>query len=731
MKIKDYKNFTVTIDSRGVVKASLDLPGRPLNVLNESVMSELEDIVCSLENSSKAKLLVLESGKESGFLAGADVSVIAGIETSDEGLRLIEQGQLLFQRIQWLEIPKLAVIHGPCLGGGLELSLACDYRIARDNSSTALGLPEIKLGLIPGWGGTQRLPKLIGLREGLKLILQGKTVDARKARKLGLVDRAIAPEDWEEEVDGLIEHLVHGGRLRSPKSRRPLLDYLLDDTSLGRAIAFRITEKSIAKKAIHYPALKAAVRSVRSGYQKGTDGFASERHEFIQLLSTPTCRNLLNLFFARESARNLKTWAENEIQAAHQSPIRCVGVIGAGTMGAGIAQLAATRGFEVIVKEIDSSTAKAGRKRITDLIDKLVARKGWTSGRRDELLSKVKITTEMQPLADADLIVEAVVERMDVKQKLFAELEDNSFSDTVLATNTSSLSVDEMCESLQRKESFAGLHFFNPVHRMELVEVVRGKHTREATIARLVAFVRALGKTPVVTADSPGFLVNRVLFPYLGEAVMMVREGYDVAKIDKEIRRFGMPMGPLELLDQVGIDVAFHVSHSLSDVLRDTEPVAEWLSSMVQRGYLGKKSGQGFYRYKNHKKVEAIANDVTVPSRKISRVMIDDQLSDIQRRLVYPMLFESVRCHQEHVVNEAWAIDLAMVLGTGFAPHLGGPLHLVDKIGAATIVQNADQMCLAFGERFQSPQELIQMSEQAATYFGDSPGMIDPKRVSM
>ena len=657
MNTRTYQNFSVTCDARGVVKVSLDVPGRPLNVLTHEVMHELEQIISDLEESDDAKLLVIQSTKESGFLAGADVAAIAEIETTDQALHLIEDGQLLFQRIQWLTIPTMAVIHGPCLGGGLELSLACDYRVARDNSSTKLGLPEIKLGVIPGWGGTQRLPKLVGLTEALTMILQGKHVSARDALKIGLIDKAIAPEDWDEEVERFVTHVLQHGYVTPPKARRTLVKRLLEGTSLGRGIIFKATKKRLGNKTKAYPALAAAVKAIAHGYRKGVDGFACERQEFVKLLPTMTCRNLLNLFFARERARSLKTWSADGLHAAHDAPIQKVAVIGGGTMGAGIAQLAAVRGFDVVVKEINDEAAEAGRQRIASLVDTVARKKRWSKEKRDEFVRSIAVTCDDGPLRDADLIVEAIVERMDIKQALFNELDLVVPESAILATNTSSLSVDKMASSVARKSSFGGLHFFNPVHRMELVEVVRGKATSPATIARLVAFVRALGKTPIVTSDSPGFLVNRVLFPYLGESVLMVREGYEIPRIDKELKRFGMPMGPLELLDQVGIDVAHHVACSLSSVLKNVEPVAEALAKMVDQGQLGKKSGTGFYHYDRGKKGKPVEqNRVRLGGKPTtSDDFPEDGLSLIQRRLVYPMLNESMRCHNEQVVTEPWA----------------------------------------------------------------------------
>jgi 3-hydroxyacyl-CoA dehydrogenase/enoyl-CoA hydratase/carnithine racemase len=721
MSNKAYQNFEITTDDRGVTTVTLDVPGRPLNVLDREVMLELDQIVHDLENDNDVKLVIFQSGKESGFLAGADVSAIADIESASHAMRTIEQGQMLFQRIEWLPMPTIAVIHGPCLGGGLELSLACNHRIARDNSSTKIGLPEIKLGLIPGWGGTQRLPRVAGLSNGLSMILTGKHLSGSDAAKIGLVDRAISPDDWESGIAAFVDSVLSGHSTASPSSRRPLWQRMCEATRIGRAAILRMTERTIASKIAHYPALAAALRAVRMGYQKAPDGYLCERNEFVDLLATPTCRHLLGLFFSRERARTLKTWSAEVGQAVHQSPIRTVGVVGAGAMGAGIGQLAAVRGYDVVMKEINPEAADAGKRRIEKLVDDLARRKRWTPTERDQLLAKVSVSCDDASLADCDLVIEAAVEREDVKDQIFGTLDKVVKGPAILASNTSALSVSRMANATGRPAQVAGLHFFNPVHRMELVEVVRASQTDDATITRLVAFVKALGKTPIVTSDSPGFLVNRVLFPYLGEAVLMVAEGYDVAKIDKQVRRFGMPMGPLQLLDQVGLDVALHVASSLDNILPGVAPVVKQLAAMVEAGHLGKKQKLGFYEYRKGKRA-GVAQlpfvDTGSKPAKLECEFLDDGLTLIQRRLVYPMLAEAVRCHEEGIVKEPWAIDLAMVLGTGFAPQRGGPLHVIDAMGLKHVMGNLNLLRSELGDRFAPPEQLIEMSNLGKNFFG-------------
>jgi 3-hydroxyacyl-CoA dehydrogenase/enoyl-CoA hydratase/carnithine racemase len=722
---KSYKNFTVQCDYRGVWRVSLDVPNHAINVFNREVMDELDSIVTDLEQSERGSIVVFESGKESGFLAGADVRLIEAIGNEKDAAELLELGQKLFARIERLSMVTLAVIHGPCLGGGLELALACDHRVARDNSSTKIGLPEIKLGLIPGWGGTQRLPRLIGLTKSLSMILQGSDVDAKQAHQIGLVDEAISPEQWPESVEDFIARRLSGGRMARPKRRFDAMR-LLEHFPFGRRLIIHQARKKISNKVQDYPALQAAIDAIEDGFRRATDGFKSERQGFAKLITTPTCRHLLRLFFSRESARSLSTWTRFETSWMHLPPVRTLGIIGAGAMGAGIARVAASRGYPVNIKEIDSAAADQGRIRIGAMLDDYARHKHSSPKVAAEMRSRVAISHDPAILDGCDCVVEAVVERMDVKKLVLESTESQLSSSAILTTNTSSLSVNEMESVLSRPECFAGLHFFNPVERMELVEIVRGDKTSDETIFRLVTFVRSLGKTPVVTKDSPGFLVNRILFPYLAESILMAIEGHDIETIDRQIRKFGMPMGPLELLDQVGLDVALHVAASLRSVLGNSGPIEDVLHQMVSGGRLGRKSGQGFYEYRGKQKhpLPRVAGLSCLMAKIRTADMIeamDFGMTATQKRLIYPMLLEAIRCDEESVTQYPWAIDLAMVLGTGFASHRGGPLACVDSIGTRQFKESAETLGHRFGRRFEVPSKLARLADVNGRFLRRAP----------
>ncbi|MEO1617290.1 MAG: 3-hydroxyacyl-CoA dehydrogenase NAD-binding domain-containing protein [Planctomycetota bacterium] len=694
MNGKDYKNFEVKVDDRGVATIRLDVPGRPMNVIDASVLTELDLILGELEVRDDIRLVIFESSKESGFLAGADVDVIRQIKSPDEAEEMLRRGQEVFDRLEALPMITMVLIHGPCLGGGLEWALACDYRIARDNTSTKIGLPEIKLGLIPGWGGTQRLPRVVGLADALEMILTGKHLSADRAYSSGLVDRAIRPGRWEDEVNRLIQSVLSNGHLPKFAGQSRAMAFL-ERLPPVRNYILATAEKKVAKKVDHYPALASAIHAIELGFRSKEQGLAAERSEFAKLLETPTCRSLLQLFFSREAARTLTTWAPGSVRVIHQRPIQKLGVIGAGAMGAGIVQLAATRGFDVRVKEVDEAAVDMARQRIDRMLADYGKRKHLSAAELAALRDRIELSAEASVLSDTDCVIEAVVERMDVKQRVFVSAEKATTRSTILATNTSALSVAEMASVLEQPKRFAGVHFFNPVHRMELVEVVRGEQTDDATIEKLVAFVKALGKTPVVTTDSPGFIVNRILFPYLGKAIALVLQGESAQKIDREARRFGMPMGPVELLDQVGLDVALNVAGTLGDTVESSSQVITFLEAMVRENQCGVKTKLGFYDYHGRRKQARERSslpikDVVMPPRRKVDVdrFVEDGFSPLQRELIYPMLAEAARCRDEKIVQHAWAIDLAMVLGTGFAPHRGGPLTVIESVGQETFRDN-------------------------------------------
>ncbi len=689
---QDYNHLRLERDSRGVATVTFDVAESPVNVFNSAVMHDLQDVLMLLEAESP-RVVVFRSGKASGFFAGADVRQIRSLSTEDEVRAVLLAGQEIFSRIEQLPCPTIAVIHGVCLGGGLEFALACKHRIARDDASTKLGLPEVMLGLIPGWGGTMRLPRQVGLRQALRMILEGSSLSAAKAARAGLVDRALTPATFESEVEQFIADRLAGRTVRSPS--RSLTGMFLDATWPGRAIVLATARKKLAKRGEHYPALPAALRAIEAGT---LGNLATERDEFAKLIFSPTARNLIDLFFLREKARKLSTWVGAETEP-HK--VKQAAVIGAGVMGAGIAQLLAINKVPVILKDLTAEIVAGGMEKIKTLTTEAAKKGAFTAAEADAALARVTPAHEWEPLKNVDLVIEAVVEREEVKRTVFRELAERLSSDAVFASNTSALSVSRLAEGVPHSDRVAGLHFFNPVHRMQLVEVVRGRETDDAAIGTLVELVRKLGKVPVVVADSPGFLVNRILFPYMDEAVRLVCEGVPGEDVDREAVRFGMPMGPLELLDQVGLDVAADVAGSLGALSGEDSPTPGKLASMARGGWVGKKAGKGFYEYRNDHKGKP--THWAIPEKGSKSVAPSDRsgLSNIQKRLVYPMINEAAKCLEANVVSQAWAIDLAMVLGTGFAPFRGGPLRTADALGLANVVRDMTDLNKTAGIRFE------------------------------
>jgi 3-hydroxyacyl-CoA dehydrogenase/enoyl-CoA hydratase/3-hydroxybutyryl-CoA epimerase len=713
----------------GVATLWLDVPGKTYNVFNRQVLADLNAAFDRIAPNSSIKLLLIRGRKKNGFVAGADLHEFQAITTPDQATALSAAGQQLFDKLERLPFPTVAVIHGPCLGGGLEFALACDYRVAIDHPKTQIGLPEIELGLVPGWGGTQRLPRVIGLERSLQVILQRRRLNAREAADWGLVDWSTSRH---EDAVPLVTTNAGGARQleKRPKRGLPLRTWrqrLIESTPIGRAIMFRGAERVLRRKVPDdMPAPFEALEAVRIGLTQGMSiGLEREREAIGRLATTKACRNLMTLFFLIERARKL----QEDVDKDSVPEIRRVGVVGAGTMGAGIAQLAALKGFEVVVQEINDSALDAGIRKIEDLFQKAAERGLLAPEEARQKMAAVGRTTSWQGFDQTDLVIEAVIEDLKLKKEVFKELEKRTRPNTILATNTSSLTVRQLQDGLTHPERVAGLHFFNPVHKMPLVEVVRTATTEEKVAGILTQWAAALGKTPVVVGDSPGFVVNRILMPYLNEAGILVAEGMPVDKVDLAMRRFGMLMGPLEVLDQVGLDVAAHVARSVGPAFGDRLQPHPALEKMCQAGWLGQKSGFGFYRYQGKKKtvhVEALAklreelnakSEIQDESRQVPDFLfrISDDLA--RERMVCLMVNEAAACLAEGLAPSADVIDLAMVLGTGWAPHRGGPLRYADDRGCRDVVDTLENLARHHGRRFEPCAELRRRAESGELFY--------------
>lgn len=691
-----------------------DVADRSVNVLGRAVLAELRQALAHPALTPPLQFLLVSSRKPSGFLAGADLQEFASIGPA-EAQALSAEGQALFDQLERLPLTTVAVIHGPCLGGGLELALACDYRLVLDLPGTQLGLPEVELGLIPGWGGTQRLPGVVGLEHGLRMVLSGKRLRTPEALRWGLVDAVVAWQPEQTELTAAQRASVLALARRGKRRRRPLplrsaRQWLVESTGLGRSLIFRGSERLLRRKlADDLPAPFEALAAVRVGQAQGrAAGLAREQDAIGRLVTTPACRHLVRLFLERETTRKLPASLPPPSR-----PIRRVGVVGAGTMGAGVAQLAAFKGCDVVLQEVNDTALARGRLQIALLFQQAAQRGLVRADEARRRLDSIQGTLQWQGFDSVDLVVEAAVEDPDVKRGLFRELGQRTRPDTLLTTNTSALSVAALQEVVPHPERVAGLHFFNPVARMPLVELARADRTAPETVAALFRWAAALGKSPVIVRDAPGFLVNRVLSPYLGEAVLLVAEGLEVEEIDGLMRRFGMPVGPLELLDQVGLDVALQIAYALKPVLGERLAGDAGFLQLCERGWLGRKRGAGFYRYAGNRRMphpEATEVLRSAAPQARSAEPASAQPGTARERLVLTMVNEALNCVGEQVVDDAPTADLAMVLGTGWAPHRGGPVSYAEDRGYAEVARVLDELARRFGPRFTPCAELRRRS---------------------
>ncbi len=635
-----------------IATLTFDREGSSANLFDRATLVELAEKLDTIDKDRSLKGLLIRSAKPSIFIAGADLNVLAAAQ-GDALKDLIELGQRTINQLADLRIPTVAAIHGACVGGGFELALACDWRVASDSGKTKIGLPETQLGILPAWGGSTRLPILIGLPAALPLVLTGKLSAAKAAKHKGLVDTVVPMENLEAHA---LTFLSRGKR--RPKLR-PLAHHKL-------AVAF-IKKKArtvlLKKTRGQYPGPEAALDVMAAAViSTRADSLRRERDAILRLAKLPETRQLLRLFFLQERAK------KHRHVEAEPRPIQCAAVIGSGVMGSGIAYWLSTRGIHVILQDISEDALARGMKSIARLYDEARKRRVLTPTEAARGFDRIHTAIGQVPLHRCDLVIEAAVEELSIKKKIFADLAARCSPTTLLATNTSALPVHELASAITHPERLLGLHFFNPVHRMQLVEVVRTASTSDETLATGVAFVRAIGKLPVVVRDSPGFLVNRILMPYLVEAAALFESGTPAEAIDQAMLDFGMPMGPLRLLDEVGLDVSMHVARTLAAAFPDRMPVPALLEKLVAGGQLGRKSGSGFYSYGK-------GDPTPNPQALALRTGDSAALSNISDHLAGMMTAEALLCLEEHVAETAEDIDLAMVLGTGYAPFRGGPLE--------------------------------------------------------
>ncbi|MFQ5708300.1 MAG: 3-hydroxyacyl-CoA dehydrogenase NAD-binding domain-containing protein [bacterium] len=717
----EFESFHLDIKDNGLAFLTFDLKDKNANILSSKVMQELDRVLQRLPTLSEIKALIFMSGKEGNFIAGADVAEIKDITDPEDGRQKARLGQAIFQKINELPFPVIAAIQGACVGGGLELALACHYRIAKNDPKTRLGLPEVRLGILPGFGGTQRLPRLIGIQNALDLILTGKLVDAKRAYKMGLVDRAIANHFPDKFMNAAAEEfaleILDPQRAAAVKNRRGakgLNALLLEKNPLGRKLLFDQARKRTLKNTRgHYPAPLKALEAVQQGLQLSLkQGLEIEARLLGELITTQVSKNLISIYYLNEA---LKKDSGVEKSEARPAEVKQVGILGAGVMGGGIAQLLAHHEIPSRMKDVNTEALSVGMKRAQEIFQAAVNKKRLLPKEMTRKLSFISSTLDYSGFSQLDFVIEAIVENLDVKKKVFAEVEAEVKETTILASNTSSLSITEMAQAVKKPERFIGLHFFNPVHRMPLVEVIRGEKTSDQTTVTTVAFAKRLGKIPIVVKNSPGFLVNRILGPYINEGALLLQDGARIEQIDRAMVEFGMPMGPLNLLDEVGIDVGFKVAQILHKAFPDRMAPSEIIARMHESGRLGKKGGKGFYLYNGkEKQVDPAIYELLANLRKPEGGISAEH---IQERLLSTMIKEATLCLEEGIIRHPRDVDAGMIFGTGFPPFRGGLLKYADSLGLKAVVDKMKALQEKYGERFEPPKLLLAKVEKKETFY--------------
>ncbi|GAA5646587.1 fatty acid oxidation complex subunit alpha FadJ [Vibrio proteolyticus] len=686
--MSDAKAFNLTVDEQNIAWLSIDVPGEKMNTLQAAFADEMSDILTQLKNEKGIKGLILHSLKPDNFVAGADVRMLEACKSAAEAETLAKQGQQMFQALVDLPYPVVAAIHGPCLGGGLELALACDYRVCSDADGTRLGLPEVQLGLLPGSGGTQRLPRLIGLLPALDLILTGKQLRAKKAKKLGVVDASVPQTVLLDVAKSFLEK----GK-KKPNKKVSTKEKLMSQTGVGRKLIFEQAAKKTREKTRgNYPAAEAILDVIRHGLEKGmTDGLELEARRFGELVMTAESRALRSIFFATTEMKK-----EHGSDAEPQAVSR-VAVLGGGLMGAGISHVSVAKAnVPVRIKDVANDGVLNALQYNYKLFEKQRKRRILSKAQLQGKMMQLSGGTDFTTFNHTDVVIEAVFEDLQLKQQMVADIEANAKPSTIFATNTSSLPIHQIAAQAKRPENVVGLHYFSPVEKMPLVEVIPHAGTSDETVSTVVALAKKQGKTPIVVKDCAGFYVNRILAPYMNEAAQVLMSGEPIDHLDTALLDFGFPVGPITLLDEVGIDIGAKIMPILINELGVRFRGPDVFDTLLNDGRKGRKSGKGFYTYKGKKK------DVDKSIYKLLKLTPESKLgaNDIAMRCVLPMLNEAVRCLDEGIIRSPRDGDIGAIFGIGFPPFLGGPFRYMDQIGIKRLVEIMNDHAKKYGDRF-------------------------------
>jgi len=683
-----------------------------MNTLKAAFAEEIAEMLQEIKEDKVLKGIVLVSGKKDSFVAGADINMLANCKTSQEATALSRQGQMIFDQLESLPIPVVAAINGPCLGGGLELAMACQARVCSDSSKTALGLPEVQLGLLPGSGGTQRLPKLVGIQKALDMMLTGKQLRAKQALKAGLVNDCVPNSVLVDVAEKLIlSGKIKGGKAQEKLPKLNLIGKMLERNALGRKILFsQATKTVLGKTKGNYPAPLKIIECVKTGVEQSpAKGYQIEADHFGHLVMSAVSAELRQIFFATTEMKK-----EQGVDGVKPANIEHIAVLGGGLMGGGIAFVTATKAkLPVRIKDITDKGIHHALKYSFDLLNKKVKRRFIKKSEMQKQMAMITGTVDYSGVKSVDVVIEAVFEDLSLKQKMVADIETHCGESTIFASNTSSLPIGQIAEKATRPENVIGLHYFSPVDKMPLAEIIAHEKTSDQTISTTVALAKKQGKTPIVVKDKAGFYVNRILAPYMNEAAQLLLAGEPVEKIDKSLVKFGFPVGPMQLLDEVGIDIGAKIGPILEAELGERFKTPAAFDKLIEDGRLGKKVKKGFYQYNTKKK------DVDESVYQLLNVAKQEQVpsDDINLRCVYMMLNEAVRCLDEGIIRNARDGDIGAIFGIGFPPFLGGPFRYIDNIGADNIVGKMNQWKHEVDNRFEPCEKLIAMAENGEKFY--------------
>jgi 3-hydroxyacyl-CoA dehydrogenase / enoyl-CoA hydratase / 3-hydroxybutyryl-CoA epimerase len=679
-----------------------DLPGEKVNKFSSDVMLEFSALIDGFATATDVKKIVFASRKPGIFIAGADVSEFTKAKDDEQARQYVRLGQQVFGKITQLPQTTVAAIGGACLGGGCEMAISCDWRVMTDSPKAQIGLPEVKLGIFPAWGGTTKLPRLIGLPAALDIILNGKTLDGKRAKKVGLVDEVVE--------QGILLDVAKSLADRGKRTIPGRTKFYIEGNPLTRNIIFSKARKAVLQQTRgHYPAPLKALEVMEYGFSAGVEkGLEREVEEAVPLIKTDVAQNLVRLFFLMEDSKK-------DPFPIKPLPMNYAGVLGAGVMGGGIAQIVADKtDAEVRMRDLEWKAISGGMKAASRVWKRKVDRRRMTRGEMQRKLARISGTTDWSGFQRADVVIEAVVESVKIKRQVLSEFEALAKKDAIFATNTSTIPITQIAAEATRPENVVGMHFFNPVDRMPLVEVIRGEKTSDLAMVTTAALARRLGKTVVYCNDGPGFVVNRILGPYMNESGFLLEEGNTIESLDKAMVDFGMPMGPMALLDEVGIDVAAKVAGILTEAFGARMQKSTVVEKLYADGRHGKKNGKGLYLYADGKRKDPDPSvyrvlGITAPHAAEPKAVVE--------RMVLAMINEASLILEEKIVGSAGELDLAMIMGTGFPPFRGGLLRYAESLGLQNVVARLDELASRVGPRYKANEPLRRMAAKSSGFY--------------